>query len=114
MKKQATDFPAISQLILRALKDIKTAEATLDVDEGIAYAVIYLGMLRAGRASMLLKGFRPSDGAQHRTVVEFTSYVLGSKFKTLVDHFDKDAISPVSEGQSGSIEGGLEIPIKGQ
>lgn len=46
-------------------------------------------MLRAGRALMLLKGFRPADGAQHKTVVDFAAYFLGKKFKTLVVHFDR-------------------------
>jgi uncharacterized protein (UPF0332 family) len=76
-------------MILRASKDIKTSKANLDIDEGIAYTVAYLAMLRAGRALILLKGFRPADGAQHKTVVEFVAYFLGDKFKTIVDHFDQ-------------------------
>ena len=46
-------------------------------------------MLRAGRALILLKGLRPSDGYQHKTVVEFTSCLLGEKFNTVVGCFDK-------------------------
>ena len=46
-------------------------------------------MLHTGRALMLLKGYRPSDGYQHKTVVDFASITLGEKYKTLVRHFDK-------------------------
>lgn len=88
LKKQMPNLRTVEKLILRARKDIKTARATLTIDEGIAYAVAYLAMLRAGRAVMLLKGFRPADGFQHKTVVEFISSLLGKEFSTIVAHFD--------------------------
>ena len=89
IKKQKSDFKTTEKLILRSRKDIKTAKANLDIDESIAYTVAYLAMLRSGRALMLLKGFRPADGYQHKTVVEFVSHFLGKEFKTLVERFDK-------------------------
>ena len=61
----------------------------MDIDEGIAYAVAYLAMLHAGRAFMLLKGFRPTDGYQHKTVVEFMSHFLGKEFEIIVARFDE-------------------------
>lgn len=88
LKRQKTDHLAIEKLILRADKDLKTAKANLSIDEGVAYTVAYLAMLHAGRAAMLLKGLRPDDGYQHKTVVEFTAYFLGEKFKTTVSYFD--------------------------
>jgi uncharacterized protein (UPF0332 family) len=89
LKKQKTDFNAVEKLILRALKDLDVAKANLNIDEGIAFTVAYLGMLRAGRALMLLKGFRPDDGAQHKTVVEFSAYFVPEQFKDIIDYFDK-------------------------
>jgi hypothetical protein len=50
LKKQKTDFNAVEKLILRALKDLDVAKANLNIDEGIAFTIAYLGMLRAGRA----------------------------------------------------------------
>jgi len=89
LKEQKPSLKAVEKLILRAHKDLKTAEANLDIDEGIAYSVAYLAMLRAGRALMLLKGFRPADGYQHKTVVEFTAESLRGSFKDLVELFDR-------------------------
>ncbi|MCK4252617.1 HEPN domain-containing protein [candidate division WOR-3 bacterium] len=89
IKKQKSDFRSAKKLILRAKKDIKTARANLEIDEGIAYTIAYLAMLRAGRALMLLNGFRSADGYQHRTVVEFMSQFLGTEFKPIVERFDK-------------------------
>jgi len=89
LKKQKSDFRTVEKLLLRAYKDLKTAKANLDIDEGIAYTVAYLAMLHAGRAFILLKGFRPADGYQHKTVVEFMSHFLGKEFKLIVEQFDR-------------------------
>ena len=39
---------------------------------------------------MLLKGFRPSDGYQHKTVVEFMFHFLGKEFKGSMFAIAKD------------------------
>ncbi len=89
LRRQKSDLRAVEKLLLRAYKDLKTAKANLDIDEGIAYTVAYLAMLHAGRAFILLKGFRPADGYQHKTVVEFMSHFLGKEFKLIVEQFDR-------------------------
>jgi uncharacterized protein (UPF0332 family) len=38
---------------------------------------------------LLFKGFRPDDGAQHKTVVEFSAYFVPKQFKDIIDYFDK-------------------------
>jgi len=89
LKRQKSNYRTAEKLILRALKDLKTSKANLDIDEGTAYAIAYLAMLRAGRVFMLLKELRPADGYQHKTVVEFMACFLGKKFESLVEHFDR-------------------------
>ena len=89
MQKQKTSITDVEKLLIRSTKDLKTAKANLKIDEGIAYSVAYLAMLRSGRAFMLLKGLRPSDGYQHKTVVEFVLQVLGNKYSALIKHFDR-------------------------
>jgi len=89
LKRQKSDLKAVEKLMLRAYKDLKTAKANLNIDEGIAYTVAYLGMLHAARAFILFKGFRPADGYQHKTVVEFMFHILGKEFKTIIEHFDR-------------------------
>lgn len=89
IQKQKTSITDVERLLIRSTKDLKTAKANLKIDEGIAYSVAYLAMLRAGRAFMLLKGFRPSDGYQHKTVVEFVRQVLGNEYSALIKHFDR-------------------------
>jgi uncharacterized protein (UPF0332 family) len=89
LKRQKSDIRAVEKLILRAYKDLKAAKANLNIDEGIAYTVAYLAMLHAARAFILLKGFRPADGYQHKTVVEFMSHFLGKEFNAIVEQFDR-------------------------
>jgi uncharacterized protein (UPF0332 family) len=89
IQKQKSSITDVERLLIHSIKDLKTARANLKIDEGIAYTVAYLAMLRAGRAFMLLKGFRPSDGYQHKTVVEFMYQVLGKEYRDIIDHFDR-------------------------
>ena len=89
LKKQQSSFSAVEKLINRSAKELIAAKANLVIDEGIAYTVAYLAMLHAGRAFMLLKGFRPDDGYQHKTVVEFMSHVLGAEYENIVERFDR-------------------------
>ncbi len=89
LKQQKPSVSAVEKLILRSEKDLISAKANLDIDEGIAYTVAYMAMLRSGRAYMFLKGFRPADGAQHRTVVEFVSKCLGEKYADILEYFER-------------------------
>ena len=89
IKKQAKDQKAVENLISRSYKEIKAAKANITIDEGIAFTIAYTAMLHAGRALMIFKGYRPNDGYQHKTVVDFASIVLGEHYKALVRRFDK-------------------------
>ncbi len=89
LKKQKPDARAIDRMILRAEKDLKAAKANLKIDEEISYTVSYTAMLHAARAFMLSKGYRPADGYQHKTAVEFMAEFLEDKHKSVVEHFDR-------------------------
>ena len=89
IKEQKISYKGIENLIARAYKEITIAQANITIDEGTAFTVAYTSMLHAGRALMSIKGFRPNNGYQHKTVVDFAAIILGAKFKTLTQHFDK-------------------------
>ena len=89
LKKQQSSFLSVEKLINRSAKELIAAKANLVIDEGIAYTVAYLAMLHAGRAFMLLRGFRPDDGYQHKTVVEFMAHALGAEYKNIIERFDR-------------------------
>jgi len=84
-----TDFKGAISNLKRAEKDLETAQENLGIDVEWAFTIAYHAMLRAGRALMLAKGYRPKGKDQHRTVVSFVDTVLASEFKSLVNRFDK-------------------------
>ncbi len=73
----------------RSQRDLRTARATLDIDEEWAYTIAYHAMLRAGRALMLYHGYRPKGKDQHKTVGEFCSRILGEEYRTLTSKFHR-------------------------
>ncbi|MCK9266186.1 HEPN domain-containing protein [bacterium] len=110
IKRLDVNFIQIEKLIQRAQKDLIVAEKNLTIDEEVAYNYAYLAMLRSGRALLFLKGFRPSDGQQHKTVIDIAQAILGKEFELLVEKFDKmrrkrnqftyDPFFPVSRTES--------------
>lgn len=87
-KKQGVNFNQIDALLFRAKKDLIASKANLEIDEEVTYNYAYLAMLRCGRAIMFMEGYRPTDGQQHKTVIEFTGRNLGEKFINIVKKFD--------------------------
>lgn len=88
IKKQGVNFNQIDALLFRAKKDLIASKANLEIDEEVTYNYAYLAMLRCGRAIMFMEGYRPTDGRQHKTVIEFTGKILGEKFINIVKKFD--------------------------
>ena len=65
----------------------KTAQANLDMTRRRLPS--RLAMLRAGRGLMSLKGYRPADGRQHKTVVDLAGHFLGKAYEDLAYQFER-------------------------
>ena len=89
LKEHTKDATQAEKLLVRAFRDLKTAKANMEIDEEAAYTFAYLAMLRSGRGLMFLKGYRPVDGRQHKTVVEVAGYFLGAVYEDLVYKFEQ-------------------------
>ena len=85
---QKVGIVQIEELLKEAILDLKEAKKIANIADRATYLLAYMAMLKAGRALMFLKGYRPTDGAQHKTVVEMTSTILDPKYRELVDHFE--------------------------
>jgi uncharacterized protein (UPF0332 family) len=81
--------PNVKKVLERAQRDLRTARATLDIDEEWAYTIAYHAMLRAGRALMLYLEWRPKGKDQHKTGGEFCSRILGEEYRTLINKFHR-------------------------
>lgn len=88
IEQENIGFDQVFKHINRAHKDIKVAEANLSIDSEAAYNYSYLAMLRVGRALMFSLDYRPIDGQQHKTVVQFCGAILGKSFAQYVSSFD--------------------------
>lgn len=63
LKRQGVNFKQIDKQIIRAKKDLITAEAVLaSKDAEWAAMIAYHAMLRAGRALLFSRGYLPADG----------------------------------------------------
>ncbi len=88
VKKQKAGIIQVEALLRQAVFDLEEAAKIVHIAQRATYLLAYMAMLKAGRALLLLKGYRPDDGAQHKTVVEITSVVLGNKYKNLTEQFE--------------------------
>lgn len=88
IRKQKAGFVQIEALLKEAVLDLEEAKKIAHLAERATYLLAYNAMLKAGRALMLLKGYVPDDGAQHKTVVEMTSVILGDLYRELTEKFE--------------------------
>ena len=86
--RQTVGAVQIEALIKEAIIDLDEAKKTLHLADRATYILAYNAMLKAGRTLLLLKGYRPADGAQHKTVVEMTGAFLGGTYVNLTNHFE--------------------------
>src|SRR4030043_2065552 len=88
IRKQKAGFVQIEALLKEAILDLEEANKIAQLAERATYLLAYNAMLKAGRALMLMRGFVPDDGAQHKTVVEMTSAILGDPYRELTEKFE--------------------------
>lgn len=88
LREQKTGFIQIEALLKQAIIDLEEAQKTVEIAERATYMLAYMAILKAGRALLLFEGYVPDDGAQHKTVVEITSLLLGNNYRELTEHFE--------------------------
>lgn len=88
IRKQKAGIIQIEALLKQAILDMREAKKISHLAERATYLLAYMAMLKAGRALLLLKGYVPDDGAQHKTVVEMTGAILGDKYKNITAQFE--------------------------
>ena len=89
IKKIKPDFKQITFQLRRSQKDIKAAEANLNIDLTWSFTIAYHAMIRAGRVLMFAKGYLPTTKNSHKTIVEFTKLILGEEYKEAASKFNR-------------------------
>jgi uncharacterized protein (UPF0332 family) len=88
IRRQKAGFIQIEALLREAILDLEEAEKIVPLAKRATYLLAYNAMLKAGRALMLLQGYVPDNGSQHKTVVEMTSAALGHKYEAITGQFE--------------------------
>ena len=88
LHRQSAGIEQVEALLREAMADLAEAKKIMNLAERATYIMAYNAMLKSGRALLLMKGYRPVDGAQHKTIVELTSEFLGKEYQELTDHFE--------------------------
>lgn len=88
LRKQKAGMVQVEALLKEAFLDLAEAKKISHLAERATYLLAYTAMLKAGRALLLITGYVLDDGAQHKTVVEVTSAILGLKYRSLTEHFE--------------------------
>jgi hypothetical protein len=89
LKKQQAGQDQIEGLLATAKRNFVAAEIIKDKVEEAAFKLAYDGLLQLGRAVLLLNGFRPDDGEQHKTTFLVAGEILGKDFNYLTAKIQK-------------------------
>lgn len=90
LKKQGTDVRYLNSLLNSTHQNLLSAKYNL---EGgfleTAFKSAYDGLLQISRVVLLLNGYRPDDGEQHKTTFLATEIILGGNLKELIERIDR-------------------------
>ena len=89
LKKQTTDMSYLNGLIEAAKRNFDAAAFVKNKMDEAAFKLIYDGLLQISRAVVMLNGYRPDDGEQHKTTFLAAGYLMGVEFHDLTDRIQK-------------------------
>jgi len=123
IRKQPAGLVQVEAFLKEALIDLGEAKKTLRVSKRGAYLLAYNAMLKAGRGLVLLEGYVPDGGGQHKTVIDACGIILGEEFQAIIRKFDSmrrkrndltyEAGIPLSSADAGSALTEAEALISG-
>jgi uncharacterized protein (UPF0332 family) len=90
IKKQQTDISYLNASLYAASQNFAAAKYNLAGGyPDTAFKSAYDGLLQISRVILLLHGFRPDDGEQHKTTFAVAGAFLGEKFNELIGIIDR-------------------------
>ncbi len=90
IKKQSTDDSYLNASLYAASQNFTAAKYNLEGGYlDTAFKSAYDGLLQISRVILLLHGFRPSNGEQHKTTFAVAGSFLGNEFNELIGTIDR-------------------------
>jgi len=93
IKRQQTDTSYLNGLLHASSQNFAAAKYNLAGGYAdTAFKSAYDGVLQISRVILLLNGYRPDDGEQHKTTFLVAGALLGGEFADLIDKIDRSRI----------------------
>jgi len=89
LKPQKADIDYLNALLDAARKNFEAALAVRAIAEEASFKLFYDGLLQISRVVVLLNGYRPDDGEQHKTTFYAAGEILGSEYEDLIRKMQK-------------------------
>ena len=84
LKKQNVDISYLDNLLAAAKRNFSAAALLKNKVDEAAFKLVYDGLLQIGRVILLVNGFRPDDGEQHKTTFTVAGELLGGAYHELI------------------------------
>lgn len=84
LKKQTTGIDYLDGLLAAAKRNFAAATLLKDKIDEAAFKLVYDGLLQIGRVVLLVNGYRPDDGEQHKTTFLVAGELLGTEYVDLI------------------------------
>ena len=89
LKRQKAEIDYLNALLDSARRNFEAALVIRGRIEEAAFKLFYDGLLQISRVVLLLNGFRPDDGEQHKTTFLAAGELLGPEYEDLIRKIQK-------------------------
>ncbi len=89
LKKQSTDSEYLNSMIDSAKRNYDAAVLVSGKIDEAAFKLIYDALLQIGRVILLINGYRPDDGEQHKTTFLVAGHILGKEYQDLINKIQR-------------------------
>ncbi len=89
LKRQETDIVYLQSLLDAAKRNFEAASLIEGKINEAAFKLFYDGLLQIGRVILLLNGYRPDDGEQHKTTFIVAGEFLGKEYTSIIRKIQK-------------------------
>ena len=89
LKRQKAEIDYLNALLDSAGRNFEAALVVRGRIEEAAFKLFYDGLLQISRVVVLLNGYRPDDGEQHKTTFLAAGEILGSEYEDLIRKIQK-------------------------
>jgi hypothetical protein len=89
LKRQESDIGYIQSLLDSAKRNFEAASLIERKIDEAAFKLFYDGLLQIGRVILILNGYRPDDGEQHKTTFAVAGEFLGNEYIRFIKKIQK-------------------------